>query len=159
MSAGRILALTLLAFASLMVGGAVLVAMADSGLIADGGRLLYRLTCHGLEHRSFFIDGAAMPICARCTGIWGGMAAASALVLAGAGRRPRINLPIALIAVGPLVVDGVTQALGLRESFNLLRVATGLPAGMVWTLWALQYLRERDTVESMAHVATSVNES
>lgn len=138
MSVTRVLALVFMVLALLMVGGAVAVALAGDGAVSEAGRLLYRLTCHGLEHRSLHIEGSPMPICARCTGIWGGMVAGSLLFLAGGGRRPHISPALALIAVLPLVIDGVTQATGLRESTNALRLATGAPAGVVWILWALQ---------------------
>lgn len=138
MSTTRILAAVFLGLALLMVGGAVIVALAGDGAVSDAGRMIYRLTCHGLEHRSLAIGDSTMPICARCTGIWGGMAIGSLLFLVRGRAWPRVGAGIALVAVAPLVIDGVSQATGLRESTNLLRLATGTPAGLVWIVWALQ---------------------
>lgn len=138
MTTTRWLAAVFLALSLVMAGGAAGVALMGEGVVSDAGRALYRLTCHGLEHRSFHLEGSPMPICARCTGIWGGMALGSLLFLVGGLRSPRVGASLAMIAVLPLVIDGATQATGLRESTNLLRLATGTPAGLVWIVWALQ---------------------
>lgn len=80
-----------------------------------------------------------MPVCARCIGIYGGafLSAVMSLVRprAGAGGSHAI-LPI--LAILPVAIDGATQALGMRESTNLLRVATGAFAGVLLTWWIVQ---------------------
>jgi len=95
--------------------------------------IVYRLTCHQLPERSFFLFGHKMAICARCTAIytsfWGlgllyGVWKATPW---GRRHRPR-SLPIkwlAALAV-PMFIDGVAQLVGLHESTNLLRAITGV---------------------------------
>ena len=78
-----------------------------------------------------------MPICARCTAIYAGLAAGAALfrfLPAIEERFMRIALAVAAI---PMAVDGLTQATGLRESTNTLRVITGLVVAVVFSIWAL----------------------
>jgi uncharacterized membrane protein len=76
--------------------------------------------CHKIPRRSFFINGRQFHICARCTGIaFGGMLAPVILLL------PQASPGILGIAPLALVVDGLSQAMGLRESKNWLRFATG----------------------------------
>ena len=158
MTVTRVLAAVFLALTLAMVGGAVAVALMGDGAVADAGRLVYRLTCHGLEHRSLHVDGSAMPICARCTGIWAGAAIGSLLFLGGGVSRPRVGMLVAVIAVLPLVIDGVSQATGLRESTNALRLATGGPAGFIWIVWALQSVVRNENGVNVTQDVSTVNE-
>ena len=78
-----------------------------------------------------------MPICARCTAIYGGLLAGIVLMrlLPAIGERAaRIAM---FAAATPLGIDGLTQLTTLRESTNALRIATGLAAGIGFALWAL----------------------
>jgi uncharacterized membrane protein len=106
-------------------------------------RLPFKLMCHGIAHRCLTIAGTPMPICARCVGIYGGFLAGLILfpILKGANERVmRILLAVAAIA---MFLDGVTQAIGLRESTNPLRLATGLTVGAAFGLWALVAIETR----------------
>ena len=89
------------------------------------GELLGR-TCHRFPHRSLHLPWGTSGLCARCTAFW---AAAGLVSLAMAlGVRPP-GLGAGLLLIAPLVADGGMQYLGLYESFNVLRVVTGLAAG------------------------------
>lgn len=106
-------------------------------------RLPFKLMCHGIAHRCLTIAGTPMPICARCVGIYGGFLAGLILfpILKGANERVmRILLAVAAMA---MFLDGVTQAIGLRESTNPLRLATGLTVGAAFGLWALVAIETR----------------
>ena len=106
-------------------------------------RLPFKLMCHGIAHRCLTIAGTPMPICARCVGIYGGFLAGLILfpILKGANERVmRILLAVAAMA---MFLDGVTQAIGLRESTNPLRLATGLTVGAAFGLWALIAIETR----------------
>jgi uncharacterized membrane protein len=106
-------------------------------------RLPFKLMCHGIAHRCLTISGTPMPICARCVGIYGGFLAGLILfpILKGANERVmRILLAVAALA---MFLDGVTQAIGLRESTNPLRLATGLTVGAAFGLWALVAIETR----------------
>ena len=85
-----------------------------------------------------------MPICARCTAIYIGLFAGLVLfvVLLGFGSGlARAGEHwfrwTAIVAAAPVFIDGVTQATGLRESTNPLRLATGLLAGFFFGMWVL----------------------
>jgi uncharacterized membrane protein len=85
-----------------------------------------------------------MPICARCTGIYLGLLAAFFAVGLIPLLRERVMRIVAIIAVIPLALDGLTQLTGLRESVNPLRVATGVIAGLAFGLWILSAVERRD---------------
>lgn len=103
----------------------------------------FRLLCHGMPERCFELFGEPMPLCARCSGIYAGVLAGVLLFLAVAFlRRSPFSAAVAILCVAPLVIDGVTQALGFRESTNGLRLFTGILAGMVASLWLLTRLEE-----------------
>jgi len=86
-----------------------------------------------------------MPLCARCTGIALGIVGAAIAFLAIRPlRRFAPSLRMVLLALVPLLLDGVSQAAGLRESTNLLRIAAGGLAGFGAMLFALLAI-ERDS--------------
>lgn len=96
--------------------------------------LFYSFTCHQLASRSFFIGLVQLPVCARCL-------AMNMLILATLAfyfYRKRYNKPfrmnwlLFIILILPTIIDGTTQAIGLRESTNLIRVVTGIPFGIGW---------------------------
>ncbi len=98
--------------------------------------VVYRLTCHQLPGRSFFLFGHKMAICARCTAIytsfWGLGLLYGVWKATPWGRRHRPRpLPIKWLAVlaVPMFIDGVAQLVGLYESTNLLRTITGTLVG------------------------------
>ena len=86
-------------------------------------------TCHQKASRSFFINGNEMPLCARCATIYLGLAIGTLIT---AFMFFELKIWIFLIGLAPMAIDGIGQTiLGLWESTNLLRVLTGLPAGLV----------------------------
>jgi uncharacterized membrane protein len=91
---------------------------------------LYSTVCHQREDRSYFIYGHKLAVCARCFGVYGGMVL-GALLYPLVWRRDGMPPGWAILAaLTPLTLDGGTQLLGLRESTNLLRAATGLFFGV-----------------------------
>ena len=84
------------------------------------------VSCHRKPERSFFWKGKQFPVCARCTGIHIGYLAFP-LFLFGIIR---FNWWIAILLMAPTIIDGLTQAYFNRESNNILRVTTGLMAGI-----------------------------
>jgi len=100
-------------------------------------RLPFRLLCHGIPDRCLTMAGTPMPICARCTGVYVGMfLALLAFALVPFLQRMLMPAGVALLLMLPLVIDGSTQAVGLRHSTNPLRLATGFLAGCS-VLWAM----------------------
>lgn len=98
--------------------------------------IAFRPTCHQLSSRCFFIWGHKMAVCSRCTGIWFSsmLAGYIATILLYFNRIKGIKLKWFIIALIPLVLDGGSQVIGLRESNNILRLITGIIAGIA-TVW------------------------
>jgi uncharacterized membrane protein len=92
--------------------------------------------CHQKASRSFFLNGNEMPYCARCVGIFFGMAAGTMLSLFWVVE---LKLRYILAALLPIGIDGGMQILGFWESINPVRLATGGLAGFI-TGMALGYI-------------------
>ncbi len=121
--------------------GILSAAVAITFAIAHGAslklRLLFRVMCHGIPSRCLTLWDVPMPICARCTAIYAGLFAGLMLFLVVRCGSERWFRWIALAAAMPLVIDGLTQATGLRESTNPFRLATGLIAGFFFGMCVL----------------------
>lgn len=71
-------------------------------------------------------------MCARDIGMYLSFFAVTYVIYflrARAKKRIRLMPAIALILIAPLFLDWLTQTMGLRESTNMLRFATGILAG------------------------------
>ena len=93
--------------------------------------------CHQHADRSFHRGATQLPVCARCAGLYAG-APAGLLVtlLAGRARRPAVarfgGRPLRLLlgaAAAPVVLTATGELLGVVETSNLVRAATGVPLG------------------------------
>ncbi len=124
--------------------------------------------CHRISERSFTINGRQFPLCARCTGMYLGVALTFSLFwLSGRSRRsdlpPRGILLIFLGLIGLMGIDGLNSyshffpnAPHLYEPRNWLRLLTGMGTGLamgviifpalVQTLW-----REQEYEPSVAN--------
>jgi uncharacterized membrane protein len=102
--------------------------------------------CHGVDARSLCISGKALPFCARCTGLYIGVAAA-VLALAAAGRLScrRLPRPAAIAALSmPWILSGIARLVevgGLDAVGNGGRAILGFACGVGGTvlmapLWA-----------------------
>ena len=80
--------------------------------------------CHRKPERSFFWKGKQFPFCARCTGIYLGYLSIPVFIFV------TMNLWLSLLLIVPTTLDGLTQAYFNRESNNILRLITGLMAGI-----------------------------
>lgn len=80
------------------------------------------LFCHRDRERCIRIFGYTSFLCARCTGLCIGVAAFCFVWLMGLAIPPLFGLWLVL----PMMIDGFSQLLKLRESNNILRLATGL---------------------------------
>lgn len=91
--------------------------------------------CHQLPERSFQFFGGQMPVCARCTGIYAGAAAASLVALVrakrdalewrGTGRLRLALLGSAVPALATLIYEWTTGS----APTNLVRALSGVPIG------------------------------
>lgn len=93
--------------------------------------------CHQIAERSFFLNGNQMPFCARDVGLFVGLAIGSGLATF---VRYKINPFLVLIGLVPIGVDGGLQLVTEYESNNVLRVATGLVAGVVLSLMLAHFM-------------------
>jgi uncharacterized membrane protein len=115
--------------------------------IAEGAsmrwRVLFRVLCHGIERRCLTMFGVPMPICARCTGIYIGLFAGVVAFLVYPLVEERFMRILLYAAAVPMLIDGLTQAAGFRESTNPLRIATGFIAAFMFGAWALSAIERR----------------
>ncbi len=88
--------------------------------------LIGDIMCHQHSDRSFFINGNQMPFCARCTGIFLGLAFG---LLVGAMFRVRMGSMLYLLSIVPLGLDGMIQLITSYESTNFNRIETGMLVG------------------------------
>ena len=134
----RIVGAVLASFSALILGASTLCAWAVAHGASPRWRLLFRIMCHGIERRCLTLFGVPMPICARCTAIYAGLIAgvAAFLLLRPLLEERAVRIAV-FIAATPMLLDGLTQATGLRESTNLVRLITGFVAAFAFGLWAV----------------------
>lgn len=128
----------------LVLFGAVLVPYLRSigwGWLATPLFASYRLICHQMPSRSYFLFGQQMAMCQRNTAIY------AALLLGGllyAYLRTRGIAPLSLrvyaVAILPMALDGFTQLFGFRESTWELRTITGALFGLASVLLVYPHL-------------------
>lgn len=111
------------------------------GLMGKAQAVGYAI-CHQIAERSFLIGAVPMPLCARCTGIYLGVATGFGVALAR-GRLRANGLPpwralAVFVVFGILIaIDGVNSyiqlfpgATGAYLPHNALRLVTGMGAGL-----------------------------
>ena len=87
--------------------------------------------CHQKEERSFFINGNQMPFCSRCTAIWLGLAIGLCFMVFYKIELNEKFLLLIIIGIVPIGIDGIGQLLNFWESNNIIRLITGLLAGII----------------------------
>ena len=119
------------------VSSAACVALLSPVLAPEHGDIAHEAfarLCHQRVDRSFVIDGHALAVCHRCTGIYAGLVLGSLLALVGV-RVPPSDRRTWLVALGPLVFQAglctVVPFVRPHLDFVWLRVATGLGFGAI----------------------------
>ena len=138
----RILASFLAAIGIAILSASSLCAWAVAHGASPKWRIAFRMMCHGIESRCLLMFGVPMPICARCTAIYAGLVGGAAFFVVLPLFEERLMRMALLFAAIPMAIDGLTQAIGLRESTNLLRMITGFLAATVFAMWALTAVEE-----------------
>ena len=103
-------------------------------------RVVYHIgdsQCHQIVNRSYFLNENQMPFCARDVGLFIGLAAGSLFALF---VRLSVNPLFLLIGLVPIAIDGGLQLVTSYESFNALRLATGIVAGAALALLLAVFL-------------------
>ena len=139
-----IVAAFLASIAALILSASAVCAWAVAHGASPRWRLMFRMMCHGIERRCLTMFGVPMPICARCTAIYIGLIAGVAAFLLIPLIEERIVRMTLYVAAVPMLIDGVTQAVGLRESTNVLRLVTGFFPAVLFALWALTAVEDRE---------------
>jgi len=92
--------------------------------LSDAFDAWFQFQCHREVERSFSVFGHVMPVCTRCFGIYLGLGL-GALVL-----RPRLGVwPLRIwvgVAAVTMVLDVVTENLGMRPASGWFRFVTGV---------------------------------
>jgi uncharacterized membrane protein len=98
---------------------------------------VYQFQCHQMPTRCFFIDRFQVGICQRDLALYGGMCLAGMVYALVRKRVGPLPVRVWIVLVAPLLLDGVTQLLGLRTSTWSLRTLSGLLAagGTVWLVY------------------------
>lgn len=114
--------------------------------------LTYRLICHQLPWRSFFISGYQMAYCERNTAIYTGIFLFGLAYGAVRGRLRPLRWRWMFLLWTPMALDGFTQLFGWRESTWELRVVTGTLFALSCVWVAYPYLEQgfremRETLE------------
>jgi uncharacterized membrane protein len=87
--------------------------------------------CHQRPGRSFWIGGAPMPVCARCTGLYLAAAAGAALAIVSQSRALRATQArvVLLVAAIPTAATLIIEWLGLFDPGSAVRFLAALPLG------------------------------
>ena len=104
---------------------------------AFGAAVLYAagsLLCHQIPDRSFHVAGAQLPVCARCFGLYVGVALGAIAWWAMGSARTRTlprasTLVVLLLAGAPTALTVLTALLGVFDPPNLWRASLALPLG------------------------------
>jgi uncharacterized membrane protein len=109
--------------------------------------------CHQIAERSFHLDGAQLPVCARCLGIYAGAAmGALAASAGGASRRvlpaPRLFLFIALAAALPTAFTVTLEWAGFWAPSNAARALAGVPLGLAAAAIAMRAITARPALHA-----------
>lgn len=139
----RILAGVLAFISAAIVSTALLCSWAIASGASDRWRLPFRALCHGMAERALVVAAVPMPICARCTAIYAGLGAGILLFMMLPALNERAARSVLFLSLLPMAIDGLTQLARLRESTNLIRVETGLLAGVAFAFWALTAVEKR----------------
>ena len=103
---------------------------------------LYHFQCHQMPSRCFYVGRFQVGICERDLALYGGACLAGMVFALVRDRVRPLPVPVWLVLVAPLVLDGATQLLGLRTSTWYLRTASGLLASGA-TVWMVYPYLER----------------
>lgn len=107
---------------------------------------LFAPMCHQRVERTLILNGSLMVVCSRCAGIYAGFAFGA---LSGFSLR---SFPwfrqLMWIAMGIMLLDVVTQDLGLRPLWHATRMGSGLLLGFVLAAWVpAQLLNDESHLE------------
>jgi uncharacterized membrane protein len=106
------------------------------GFLAAFAYFAGSVVCHQIAERSFVTAGRQWPICARCAGIYLGVAAGFAawlVVRRVTDRRPEPGSAIKIFSVVavPTLVSWGSGVLGIWDGTNMIRFMLAAPLGII----------------------------
>ena len=104
------------------------------------------IVCHQLPMRSFHLWGVAMPVCARCTGIYIGAATAAIASPLAPTLRDRSARRMLILAAIPTIATLIYEWTAGVMPANWIRALAGVPIGAAVSLvavWAARTTREK----------------
>lgn len=104
--------------------------------------IAYRVTCHQLPYRSYFLEGHQVAWCERDVAIWGSILGAGLLFGLVRHWLPPLDFRLYVLFCVPMAIDGLTQLFGWRESTWELRTITGALFGLA-SAWLVLPILER----------------
>lgn len=96
--------------------------------------LLFHFCCHQQADRTPVLEGDLFPVCYRCAGIFFGIFSSYGLLLLrrfAAMPITKKELPLVILFLLPLAVDGCANAISLWQTPGWLRSITGLLLGVL----------------------------
>jgi uncharacterized membrane protein len=120
---------------------------------------VYQFMCHQMPSRCFFIGRFQVGLCERDLALYGGMCMAGMVFALCRNRARPLPIRVWIVLIGPLVLDGTTQLLGLRSSTWLLRTLSGLLAAgaTVWLVYPYLHDGFREVEESAGSQLSKVD--
>ncbi|KAB2909960.1 MAG: DUF2085 domain-containing protein [Ignavibacteriaceae bacterium] len=102
-------------------------------------KLLFSGICHGISDRCFHINGAALPLCARCFGIYSGLFLGSFLSLFllhfDFQSKKLTQRRYLWLALTPIIVHKIVELVGLLSPSVGLAFTTGFVSGLLLFLY------------------------
>lgn len=133
-------AAAIVVWAALLATAPWLASHAPPGSLAfRAATTVYRaggVVCHQRPERSFHAWGIALPVCARCAGLYASAAIGAAFAVFWLGRPARRRGPVGwrrliILAVSPSIASVALELAGLWHQTPLIRSFLALPAGFV----------------------------
>ena len=151
--------IVLTSVALLLIGMVVAAPLANTNQQTFLAAALYQAfshLCHQQPERSFFIAGQQFAVCARCTGIYAGLAAGAICypLLASLRRTTPPDRKWLFIAALPLAFDFGLGFLGIWENTHSSRFLTGALLGSVAVFYVMPGLAELSQMLGSRHAAT-----
>ena len=147
-------------YAGLPILAPLLMSVGQVGL-ANVIYLVYQFMCHQMPSRCFFIGRFQVGLCERDLALYGGACLAGLVFSLVRGRIKSLPIPVWIILIAPLVLDGTTQLVGLRLSSWQVRTVTGLlaSAATVWLVYPYLEAGFRDIQASAGSQLERVEEA
>lgn len=106
-----------------------------AALLAVGVYTIGSVVCHQAAERSFHLDGIRIPVCARCAGLYLGVAAGMLAwwrMKHGRAAPALLASPLGVLTLMaiPTALTWAAAMLGVWDAGNLTRAVAALPLGM-----------------------------